>query len=140
MYIQVPLMRSKDKKIKFCVVCDGSPDTVSKKSSPLADAQPRHLPTPSAEPSTDEELELREDESDYMSPIPSQESTARRQQSDKASQLIGQKLLAGWIILEDTCPNSSCYGVGSHDKKPSLTIQGSSCKVTTGQEQVLRNM
>lgn len=36
---------------------------------------------------------------------------ARRQQSDRASAAIGQKLLQGWTMLGEECSNEGCYGV-----------------------------
>ena len=36
---------------------------------------------------------------------------SRRQQSDRASAAIGQKLLHGWTLLGDECQNPDCYAV-----------------------------
>ena len=41
----------------------------------------------------------------------SEESRRRRAQSDQASSEIGKKLLQGWAMLGEECPNVSCYGV-----------------------------
>ena len=35
----------------------------------------------------------------------------RRAQSDLASAEIGRRLLQGWAMLADECPNDTCYGV-----------------------------
>ena len=35
----------------------------------------------------------------------------RRQQSDRASAEIGNRLLKGWAMLADECQNPDCYGV-----------------------------
>ena len=35
----------------------------------------------------------------------------RRQQSDRASTEIGNRLLSGWAMLADECANPECYGV-----------------------------
>jgi uncharacterized Zn finger protein (UPF0148 family) len=35
----------------------------------------------------------------------------RRQQSDAASIEIGKRLLKGWAMLADECPNGGCYGI-----------------------------
>ena len=35
----------------------------------------------------------------------------RRQQSDTASAEIGRRMLKGWAMLADECPNSDCYGI-----------------------------
>ncbi|KAG0363205.1 hypothetical protein BG005_002354 [Podila minutissima] len=34
---------------------------------------------------------------------------AKREQSERASRLIGQKMLQGWAMLQDPCPNADCY-------------------------------
>ncbi|KAF9981729.1 hypothetical protein BGZ75_006918 [Mortierella antarctica] len=39
------------------------------------------------------------------------EREARREQSERASRLIGQKMLQGWAMLQDPCPNDACHGV-----------------------------
>jgi uncharacterized Zn finger protein (UPF0148 family) len=44
----------------------------------------------------------------------------QREQSQKASQLIGQYLLKGWALIDEICPNDKCYSiplVRSNDKK-----------------------
>ncbi|KAF9402474.1 hypothetical protein BGZ94_004900, partial [Podila epigama] len=35
----------------------------------------------------------------------------KREQSERASRLIGQKMLQGWAMLQDPCPNPECHGV-----------------------------
>ncbi|KAJ2838868.1 hypothetical protein FBU31_000818 [Coemansia sp. 'formosensis'] len=35
----------------------------------------------------------------------------RREQSDLASQLIAKRLLQGWAMIDQACPNESCYSV-----------------------------
>ncbi|KAF9572833.1 hypothetical protein EC968_009398 [Mortierella alpina] len=39
------------------------------------------------------------------------EREVRREQSERASRLIGQKMLQGWAMLQDPCPNPACHGV-----------------------------
>ncbi|KAG0173176.1 hypothetical protein DFQ30_008677 [Apophysomyces sp. BC1015] len=110
-------MRSKDGSIRFCVTHDPLPtsssagkpsqskhelpdvptSTVTSNSSKLT-APSSDIPTttPLNEVSDDEELRIRRE---------------RREQSSRASQLIGQKLLQRWTLLNDTCPNEKCYAV-----------------------------
>ena len=38
-------------------------------------------------------------------------SVNRREQSDRASKLIGEKLLQGYCLLDEVCPTSTCFGV-----------------------------
>jgi hypothetical protein len=40
----------------------------------------------------------------------SPEARRRRDQSDQASAEIGRRLLKGWAMLGDECPNDTCYG------------------------------
>ncbi|RIA80865.1 hypothetical protein C1645_791679, partial [Glomus cerebriforme] len=50
---------------------------------------------------------------------------SRRDQSNRASHLIGQYLLKGWALIDQICPNELCYGVPlvkSHDKKKYCVI------------------
>ncbi|KAF9416037.1 hypothetical protein BGZ94_010312 [Podila epigama] len=35
----------------------------------------------------------------------------RREQNERATRLIGQKMLQGWALLQDPCPNPGCNGV-----------------------------
>ncbi|KAF8812364.1 hypothetical protein BYT27DRAFT_7159669 [Phlegmacium glaucopus] len=61
----------------------------------------------------------------FAPPPETVETRRRREQSDRASSEIGKKLLKGWAMLADECPNESCYGVplvrppkSSNDKDP----------------------
>lgn len=47
----------------------------------------------------------------FAPPVETQESQHRREQSDRASSEIGKRLLKGWAMLGDECPNTRCYGV-----------------------------
>lgn len=58
----------------------------------------------------------------------------RRQQSDRASAEIGNRLLKGWAMLADECPGPECYGVplirppkpgGGKDPRKECVICGS---------------
>ncbi|KAK9728379.1 hypothetical protein K7432_001165 [Basidiobolus ranarum] len=93
----VPLMRSKDNKIKFCVLCD-DPEKQSKSE-------------PKKSPLSNEVQNTSEQEDDTYSAIKPDEAEKRRVQSQQASKLIGAKMLQGWAMMEDVCPNESCYGV-----------------------------
>ncbi|KZO89726.1 hypothetical protein CALVIDRAFT_543330 [Calocera viscosa TUFC12733] len=44
-------------------------------------------------------------------PDPSPLTLQRRAQSDLASQRIGDRLLKGWAMLGEECPNDTCWGV-----------------------------
>ncbi|KAG6895526.1 hypothetical protein C0992_000832, partial [Termitomyces sp. T32_za158] len=47
----------------------------------------------------------------FAPPEDNEESRRRREQSDFASTEIGKRLLKGWAMLGDECPNNRCYGV-----------------------------
>ncbi|KAF9058092.1 hypothetical protein BJ165DRAFT_1521406 [Panaeolus papilionaceus] len=47
----------------------------------------------------------------YMPPPETELSRRRREQSDRASSEIGKKMLQGWAMLGEECPNEDCYGV-----------------------------
>lgn len=49
--------------------------------------------------------------SDFELPPETDDMRQRREQSDQASSEIGKRLLQGWTMLGDECPNDSCYGV-----------------------------
>ncbi|KAF9189147.1 hypothetical protein BGZ51_009813 [Haplosporangium sp. Z 767] len=36
---------------------------------------------------------------------------SRREQSERASRLMGEKMLQGWAMLQEACPNEGCNGV-----------------------------
>jgi Sjogren's syndrome/scleroderma autoantigen 1 (Autoantigen p27) len=39
------------------------------------------------------------------------DQVARREQSDRASKLIGERLLQGYCLLDEICPTETCFGV-----------------------------
>lgn len=48
--------------------------------------------------------------SDVLPPFVETEATRhRREQTDRASVEIGRRLLQGWTMLGDECPNDDCY-------------------------------
>lgn len=47
----------------------------------------------------------------FAPPPITQELVHRRAQSDMASAEIGKRMLRGWAMLAEECPNESCYGV-----------------------------
>lgn len=49
--------------------------------------------------------------SDFELPPETDDMRQRREQSDRASSELGKRLLQGWTMLGDECPNEGCYGV-----------------------------
>lgn len=101
----VPIMRSKDGAIKFCVNHDPLPTSNSRntKKIPPAPATAKaevdgdgSIEQPSSTTSDSDEFRLQQE---------------RREQSSKASQLIGQRMLQRWVLLNETCPNEACFAV-----------------------------
>ncbi|CAI2165457.1 5715_t:CDS:2, partial [Funneliformis geosporum] len=105
----VPLLRSKDNTVWFCVLCDKEPGkskSQTMQSSPVTMVDEINNEAPSQY----DEIQLQQ---------------FRRDQSQRASQLIAQYLLQGWALIEQICLNDTCYGVPlirSRDKKKYCVI------------------
>ncbi|KAJ3559838.1 hypothetical protein NM688_g93 [Phlebia brevispora] len=123
---KVPLMRSpSDSSVYFCANCDGDPSPSSSRQAPVAHPQPHAETTSeggstasmdftsrSSRPSTPlTEMSSALSSPTFAPPVDTAEILRRRQQSDTASAEIGKRLLKGWAMLADECPNSGCYGI-----------------------------
>ncbi|KZT24444.1 hypothetical protein NEOLEDRAFT_1134806 [Neolentinus lepideus HHB14362 ss-1] len=121
----VPLMRSPNGStpvVHFCANCDGDPNGASLSSTsssmrpPFDHAAPS---SPSLAPSTHysrastppTEISSALSSPTFAPPMDMAETIRRRQQSDAASVEIGKRLLKGWAMLADECPNTGCYGI-----------------------------
>ncbi|CAE6531941.1 unnamed protein product [Rhizoctonia solani] len=51
------------------------------------------------------------DYDDFVLPPPSEETLRRRAQSDRASSEIGNRMLKGWAMLAEECPNDECWAI-----------------------------
>ncbi|KAF8627162.1 hypothetical protein AX15_004482 [Amanita polypyramis BW_CC] len=100
----VPLLRSPQDifpAIHFCPNCDDDPGS----SSSSIDSKRSGSSTPPTEVSN-------LPESPQLVPaMDIGEISRRREQSDRASREIGNRLLRGWTMLADECPALTCYGV-----------------------------
>ncbi|KAI0829417.1 hypothetical protein BC628DRAFT_1360434 [Trametes gibbosa] len=126
---KVPVMRSPSTSlvtVQFCVNCDPAPDnTAAESGSQLTRLSPAprasgvqdvssvstasYSMSRSTTPPTDVSSES---ESLHLAPImDTAELLRRRQQSDTASAEIGRRMLKGWAMLGDECPNLNCYGI-----------------------------
>ncbi|THH17945.1 hypothetical protein EW146_g2941 [Bondarzewia mesenterica] len=118
---RVPLMRSPNGQtpvIWFCANCEGnsashhptgsaaSADSVRNTSPSLGSST--HYSRPSTPPT---EVSSTLSSPTFALPAETAETVRRRQQSDFASAEIGKRMLKGWAMLADECPNSTCYGV-----------------------------
>lgn len=110
----VPLLRSpkgQERVVQHCVSCDRSPSDVSQiqsqpSSSTVSSAS--HASRPSTPPT---EVSSNLSSPTFAPPAETEEMRRRRQQSDNASTEIGKRLLKGWAMLGEECPNSRCYGI-----------------------------
>ncbi|KAH9938650.1 uncharacterized protein B0H18DRAFT_22300 [Fomitopsis serialis] len=153
---RVPLMRSPSgPTVHFCANCDATPSPPAASSSRSGlELSGRTPPTRAYSGQLDEKSSV----SSFSSMIPSRTSTPpteisqapssptfappadmgeilrRRQQSDTASAEIGRRMLKGWAMLADECPNSDCYGIplvrppkagGEKDPRKECVICGS---------------
>ncbi|KAF7331981.1 Sjogrens syndrome scleroderma autoantigen 1 family protein [Mycena kentingensis (nom. inval.)] len=118
-HCSVPLMRSPSARtpvLHFCASCDGPPDAPRSRtvqtpalrqpqSSAASTSSSSHLSRSSTPPTEVTEGSA----SEFALPPESAESRQRREQSDMASTEIGKRLLKGWAMLADECPN--CFGI-----------------------------
>lgn len=91
-----PLMRSKDGSLSFCTLHDPLPNHGATHNYKSQSLTKQEQPV-KQQPLVEDAATLRQ----------------RREQSSKASQLIGQKMLQRWALLNEHCPNDSCYAVSS---------------------------
>ncbi|KAG0305718.1 hypothetical protein BGZ98_003699 [Dissophora globulifera] len=80
---------------------------------------------------SDDDFEDAEEEVFKPSEEEIKERETKREQSENASRLIGQKMLQGWAMLQDPCPNPSCHGEqGLEHGKYSIVSAESSATTT----------
>lgn len=120
----VPLMRSKDGSIQFCVTHDTLPTSMNSKPGSTSNINTlsttninEKINSSTNEIKTNERLDVNTvvsattitNDSKNLDDFRLKEQ--RREQSSLASQLIGQKMLQRWVLLNETCPNDDCYAV-----------------------------
>ncbi|KAI9102600.1 hypothetical protein DFS34DRAFT_591234 [Phlyctochytrium arcticum] len=138
---KLPLVRTKDRSKYLCVLCDDPKAPELPISAKVATPQPVASKTVPAEkidenvPSAQEESELQAllDES---APTDAALREERRKQGDQASKLLGQKMLAGWTLLDEICPNKSCYMIPlvRNKRKETLCVMCQKTFSETGKE------
>lgn len=126
-----PRLRKPNSTLLVCPACDsdqlsGSPATASTRqdvdgaqSSSTSGAtlsSRSRASTPATEASRPQSPDLRF--------VDTPEMIARREQSDRASAEIGRRLLQGWAMLGEECPNSTCYGVPLMRPPPTSSSAG----------------
>ncbi|KAK0486905.1 hypothetical protein EDD18DRAFT_652728 [Armillaria luteobubalina] len=152
----VPLMRSPNGQtpvVHYCASCDEKPrstrivfntfmyryltfpapanlppvSTTSSSSSTSSASQITRISTPPTEISSGLSSPI------FVLPPETEESRRRREQSDMASAELGKRLLQGWAMLGDECPNVQCFGVplvrppktATHDFNKECVVCGS---------------
>jgi len=147
----VPLMRSpaaQTPTVNFCANCD-APSSVNVSKTPLSSALSESTSHYSRSSTPPTEISEIPSSPDFTLPPESAETARRREQLDLASAKIGKKLLQGWAILSDECPNLSCFGVplvrppglgGEKDPRKLCVICGNTYKteIDTFGQQTLR--
>lgn len=123
---KVPVMRSPSSspvKTSFCVNCDDAPSTSNEYEVSASTHRPPRVGVElrSASSNSIGSLSRASTPPTEVSEAPSSPVFApildtadlmrRRQQSDTASAEIGRRMLKGWAMLADECPNSQCYGI-----------------------------
>lgn len=130
----VPIMLSRDRTQRICVVHDLQPDSGSSQVTPsraLQDTSEDVNPSRASSHSRAESVASQDAQLDksrpstaatpptplsnapetFALPEPSEETLRRRAQSDLASQRIGRKMLQGYAMLGEECLNPDCIGV-----------------------------
>ncbi|KAF5331586.1 hypothetical protein D9611_007752 [Ephemerocybe angulata] len=119
----VPLMRSprgQSPEVYFCAKCNGSPNApahsepeiATQEASEVSSATSKSRGSSTSRSSTPlTEVSNGHDDEEFVLPPETEESRRRRAQSDRASTEIGARLLKGWAMLGEECPNDTCYGI-----------------------------
>lgn len=104
--------------LHFCVSCDGDPSQgpaqspAQRRPSQISSATTVSTHRSASRASTPQTDIPSDIDSPLLSPIPDPDAILRRrQQSDRASAEIGNRLLKGWAMLADECPGPECYGI-----------------------------
>ncbi|KAK1236748.1 hypothetical protein PQX77_000104 [Marasmius sp. AFHP31] len=99
--------------VHFCANCDESPDSSRSRSettssNSTSSSSKLSITRPDTPPT---ELSSELSSPTFALPPETPESARRREQSDRASTEIGNRLLKGWAMLAEECPNDECVGV-----------------------------
>ncbi|KAI8818361.1 uncharacterized protein EV422DRAFT_538294 [Fimicolochytrium jonesii] len=129
----LPVMRTRDRTRSLCVLCNDPKDPYPPASVDVAPTAPVVIgqlnagelsgPAHHFEVTPEEDAELEaflktEKDAEISSHAPTTARSERAQRSDRASKLLGEKLLAGWSLLDVVCDD--CGGVPlmrNHQKK-----------------------
>lgn len=125
-WMQVPLVRQPGSKKMYCVSCknwmmheqDAREATSSAAQSgavsapaaatPAKSATPQRQPPQQPQPSQQQPAAARSPSPDHSQPLSMQALSTSRSKSDEVSAELGRKLLQGWTMLGEACPNEDC--------------------------------
>lgn len=113
----VPKMRSPTGTtpvVELCVNCDDDspkPQERAPNRDSITSSDLSSLATVSRTSTPPTEVSSTLSSPTFALPVDTEAMLRRRQQSDRASTEIGNRLLKGWAMLADECPNESCFGV-----------------------------
>ncbi|OCH93593.1 hypothetical protein OBBRIDRAFT_724481 [Obba rivulosa] len=121
---KIPLLRAPGHPVSwFCAACDCTFSQLPAPGGLPGPSRPQEVPNMPSSPSFTSSSHLTRastpptEVSDALSsptfapPVDTEEILRRRQQSDTASAEIGKRMLKGWAMLADECPNTHCYGI-----------------------------
>ncbi|KAJ3157372.1 hypothetical protein HDU89_002786 [Geranomyces variabilis] len=117
----IPVVRKRDRSAQLCVLCD-DPDhpwlpvkreTVNEEVSVTVETTTAAAPESGASNilTAEEEAELDATLQDDLAREETADFEQRREQGNKASKLLGQKMLQGWTLLDAVCKTPTCIGI-----------------------------
>ncbi|KJA29979.1 hypothetical protein HYPSUDRAFT_32023 [Hypholoma sublateritium FD-334 SS-4] len=109
----VPILRSprgRTPLTTFCVKCNSTENpALNMPETAASSTSAGSIHSPLSTPPTD--FSIAPGSPTFIPLEETEQSRHRRAQSDQASSEIGKRLLKGWAMLGDECPNDTCYGV-----------------------------
>jgi len=96
----------------YCANCEGPPQTQESEGTESQSSSTIYSTSHGSRPSTPPtDLSSNLSSPTFAPPVETEDMIRRRQQSDQASTEIGKRLLKGWAMLAEECPNARCYGI-----------------------------
>ena len=93
----------------FIFFLETQPQNINPASTSLSNSSSESYTSRTSTPPTD--ISEAQSSPTFVTPPETAETRRRREQSDRASSEIGKKLLKGWAMLGEECPNETCYGI-----------------------------
>ena len=96
-------------QIIYLFIIETQPQNIEPASASLSNSSSESYVSRTSTPPT--EISEAQSSPTFAPPPETAETRRRREQSDRASSEIGKKLLKGWAMLGEECPNETCYGI-----------------------------